>query len=59
MAKQCTQKDVAVTKSLPSTSTMPKVSKGAIEKKVKKAKVNQGKRGTDGKDTTQMKTARL
>ena len=37
------KRDVAETKILPSKSKMPKVIKGAIEKKVKKVKVSQGK----------------
>ena len=51
------KRDVAITKNLPSTNKMPKVSKGAIEKKVQKAKVNQGKRGKDEKDIGQPSTS--
>ena len=51
------KRDVAITKNLPSTSKMPKVSIRASEKKVQKVNINQGKRGREEKDIDQPSTS--
>ena len=54
-----TKRDVAITENLPSTSKLPKVSKGAIEEKVQKAKVTPRKKNWKFKTTSQNKQKRL